>query len=272
MPTLKYINKLEDKRVLVFGGTSGVGFCVAEAALEHGARVTISSSNPERLARALDRLKASYPDKSDLVDGKACDLSDLDRQEANVQEVLRFATRDGPLDHISFSAGNVFKILPITEVTPADIQRSEAVRIFGPITIAKLSPTYIHQSPSSSLTITNGTMAEKPAPGWAVPASRGGALEALMRGLAVDLKPVRVNAVQLGTVHTELLNTLFNSMGLSTEQNEAARLKYERLTLVGRLGKPEEVAEAYLYCMKDHFVTGSVIKTNGGRYLAEPGL
>lgn len=267
MHSLKYTNKLFDKRVLVFGGTSGVGFCVAEAALEYGARVTISGSNSEKLAKALDRLKSSYPDKAQMVSGKTCDLSLLDKQEANVDNLLRFATSEGPLDHISFSAGDVFKILPLSEVTPTWVQKSETIRFYGPLTIAKLAPKYLRQSASSSLTFTSGTAGDKPPADWAVVASRVGALEALMRGLAIDLKPVRVNVVQLGAVQTELFDSLFNSMGLSTEQREAFLVKYTEGTLVGRLGIPEDAAEAYLYCMKDHFITGSVIKTNGGKLL-----
>lgn len=264
MASLKYTNKLSGKRVLVFGGTSGVGFCVAEAALEYGAHVTISGSSPEKLSRAIDRLKGSYPENVDMIDGKTCDLAKLDDQQTSVESLLSFATQGGALDHISFSAGDVFKFLPISEVTPAYLHKTEFVRIIAPTTIAKLAPKYMRQSTSTSFTITSGIATDKPPAGWAVMASHGGAIEALVRGLAVDLKPVRVNGVQLGAVRTEIFDTISERMSMTTEQLEASLDKYAQQTLVGKLGRPEEVAEAYLYCMKDCFVTGSVIRTNGG--------
>jgi NAD(P)-dependent dehydrogenase (short-subunit alcohol dehydrogenase family) len=78
-----------------------------------------------------------------------------------------------------------------------------------------------------------------------------------VRGLAVDLKPLRVNFVAVGAVHTEMLDRAVRSQGglLKTLESE---------TTVGRLGRPEDVAEAYIYVMKDHFITGSTIGTNGG--------
>jgi len=86
----------------------------------------------------------------------------------------------------------------------------------------------------------------------------GGALnEGISRGLAVDMAPIRVNLVAPGAIKTELFKNI----------PEHVIAAYERETTVKRLGRPEDVAEAYLYFMKDGFVTGSIIASNGGRLL-----
>lgn len=77
------------------------------------------------------------------------------------------------------------------------------------------------------------------------------------RGLAVDLAPIRVNAVSPGSVKTDLFD------GLSAEAIEGMR----KATLTGRLGRPEDLAESYLYAMRDGFLTGSTIHSHGGRLL-----
>ena len=75
-PRRKYTNKLHNKHVLIFGGTSGIGFCIAEACLEHGAHVTISGSNKARLDQSLSRLRNAYPDiPGSNIKGYTCDLS-----------------------------------------------------------------------------------------------------------------------------------------------------------------------------------------------------
>ena len=85
MSPTKYTSKLHDTRLLIFGGTSGMGFCVAEAAIEHGAHVCISGSKQYKLERALSRLQSTYPDSASEVSGHICDLSQPDSLRAQSQ-------------------------------------------------------------------------------------------------------------------------------------------------------------------------------------------
>ncbi|KAK0741352.1 hypothetical protein B0T18DRAFT_330792 [Schizothecium vesticola] len=256
----KYTAKLASRRVLVLGGTSGVGFCVAEAALEHGATVIISSSNPTKLSNTLSRLN---PTASLPVTAKACDLGSPDTVEANIQSLLAFATDSGrhPLDHVVFTAGDPLDTPRIEDATPASVMKLFQVRFLAAAMLAKALPGFIKKEASSSVTLTGGTNTDRPMPGWAFVAGVGAAIEGLMRGLAVDMKPVRFNVASLGAVHTELWG------GLEGEALEGFVEALRRQTLTGEVGRPEDVAEAYLYCMKDRFVTGEVVKTNGGRML-----
>lgn len=286
---LKYTSKLANQRVLILGGTSGIGFAVAEASLEAGLLVTISSSSSSKLSTALDRLRSSpaynYMSSSNItttaatpslagggiprLTGFTCDLSDPSTVEQSLQTLLDNATLEGrhKFDHVVFTAGDNISLTPISSITPQDYEKASAVRFTAPLVLAKLlsSLTYFNHSVSSSITFTGGTNTEKPSPGWSVVAAVGGALEGLVRGLAVDLKPTRVNLVSPGAVQTEL----FESIRAEQGEEQLARVLegFKKRTLTGTVGRPEDVAEAYLYFMRDRFVTGRVVSTDGGRVL-----
>lgn len=120
----KYTSKLSQTRVLVLGGTSGIGFCVAEAALEHGAHVYVSSSRQPKLDATISRLQTSYPDKATHISGQVCDLSDPSALEANLTALLEAAAAEGKIDHIVFTAGDALKVTPIAEATVVSKMRS----------------------------------------------------------------------------------------------------------------------------------------------------
>lgn len=123
----KYSNKLEGKRVLVIGGTSGIGFCVAEACVEFGAIVTVASSTQEKVEKTIERLTTSYPEAKDRVSGFPCDLAGAD-VEGNLKAVFEFATKDGKLDHLVNTAGDRFGQIAIADITAEKIQKMGQVR------------------------------------------------------------------------------------------------------------------------------------------------
>jgi NAD(P)-dependent dehydrogenase (short-subunit alcohol dehydrogenase family) len=256
---LKFINKLAGKRVLVLGGTSGLGFAVAQGAIEQGATVIISSSSSSKIALAVERLRAGYPDAAVRIAGYVCDLSNTDTVQANLEDLLGKATDNGAhkLNHLAYTAGAPNGV-GVTDISAEIIAKVQALSVVAPMTIAKLIPKFMHISSESSFTVTTGIIGYKPAPGWTLVALAGGALSGAILGLAGDLKPLRVNAVSPGTTETELIAPL------PTEVKEGFKAK----TLLGKLGQPEDVAEAYLYLMKDSFVTGTTIHSNGGALLA----
>ncbi len=255
----KFTDKLKGKKVLILGGTSGIGYCVAEAAIEFGAVVTIASSTSEKVKRAQKRLKEAYPDSANRISGKTCDLSKSETLESNLRALLEFTGKG--IHHIVQTAGDALKLVPVREVTPEILQTVSNVRFTSLLILAKLAPEYLAGGPECSITSTGGVNSMRPGPDWTVSASFGSGKEGMVRGLAVDLKPVRVNLVSPGAVDTELWGSI-------PEERRAGMFEmYKKATLTGRLGRPEDVAEAYLYCMKDEFVTGSVISTEGGRLL-----
>jgi NAD(P)-dependent dehydrogenase (short-subunit alcohol dehydrogenase family) len=261
----KYTSKLVGKRVLVFGGTSGIGLCVAEAAIEHGAIVIISGSKQEKLNDRLASLSSKYPQAAEAgrIKGYPCNLADMQSSESNMDKMLSEATKDGKLHHIAFLAGDTVSAPPIPQLNVDAIIKLGTVRFISVLLLAKMLPKYMDLSPANSLTTTGGTVADKPLPGGTLLSAWSGAQEAMMRGLAVDLQPLRINMVSPGAVDTALYD------GLVSKENKAAFLEQlAAATTTKEVGRPEDVAEAYIYAMKNRFTSGAVINSNGGRLLA----
>jgi len=254
MPS-KY-QKLASKHVLIIGGTSGIGFAVAEASLESGASVTVSSSSSSRVSSTVASLKSSYP--TGKVAGYVCDLS-TSSLETNIKELFE---KTGKLDHIVFTAGDKLAGMPIQDITLEKIIAAGQVRFFAPLLVAKIGSKYLNPGPQSSIILTTGGVAETPSPNWSVIASYAAGLHGMARNLALDLKPIRVNAVSPGAVDTELWKDF------SEEQKEIFMKSIREKVLTGKIGKPEDVAEAYLWLMKDSNVTGVVASTDSGHKLA----
>lgn len=255
----KYITKLRDKRVLIVGGTSGIGFAVAEACVEHGAHVIVASSTSAKVSKTIDRLKSAYPTFASNVSGTTCDLSKHETLEQNITALFEFVGKG--VHHVVFSAGDALKLIPLSEISSDYLRDSPTVRFLAPMILSKIAPQFMAPGPESSITFTGGTNSVKPAPGWGILAAYGAGLEGLTRGMAKDLKPMRVNLVSPGAVLTEIWDAI------PEEAREGLLEAFKADTLVGKLGTPEDVAEAYLYAMKDQFVTGSIISTDGGRIL-----
>ncbi|OJD28855.1 short-chain dehydrogenase [Diplodia corticola] len=295
MPSPRQAPKLSTQTVLVIGGTSGIGLAVAAEALAQSAQhVTIAGSNPAKLSAALSTLRAGISDGShQRISGHTCDLlgngDDDNDIETNLRALLdaTVATNGaGRIDHVAYTAGDAAALAALT--TPAAaltvdaIRAGGTVRFVGPLLLAKLLPAYVRRSPpaadgdgdgdgwryhSPSLTLTGGVNATRPAPGWTVAAAYGAALRGAVRGLAVDLAGVppcgiRVNLVEPGAVETPLWDGVAPGGG-----REAMRRRFAERSTVGRVGRPEDTAEAYVYLMKDGFAAGAVVESNGGTLL-----
>ena len=262
----EYTNKLNGQSLLVVGGSTGIGFAVAKAALENGMKVVISSSNQKKLDKAVTLLEShvkAIPTNSGSIAGKTCNLADTDNIDKNILVLLQFCTKDHvKLDHVVFTAGDFFKLPSLEDVTPADVAMTGKVRITGCIMLAKHLPNFINKVAQSSFTITGSTTQRVPKAGWSVVNGGGGAIEPLARGLAVDLRPLRVNSVLPGFVHTELFD------GFPDEAMEQMLPSMARESLVGKVGTASELAEAYLYLMKCTFASGSTVVVDGGREIA----
>ncbi|KAL2823551.1 hypothetical protein BDW59DRAFT_96534 [Aspergillus cavernicola] len=257
----KYTNKLHGSRVLIIGATSGLGFGTAEACLEHGiSKLILSSSSPTRIEATIAKLKTSYPSASASTEilGYPCNLADESTLEQNIQDLF---AQVGTIDHIIFTAGDAVMLTPFLEAGFDMIKQGGMVRFFAPLLVARYGYKNLAPGPASSITLTTGASGDKPIPGWTAVSSYLSGLQGMMRGLALDLKPIRVNLVSPGGVDTEMWDVL-------GDEGKAELVKeLARATFTGKVGKVEEVVEAFLYCMKDGNLTGSMISSNAGRLL-----
>ncbi|KAJ5826135.1 hypothetical protein N7474_003273 [Penicillium riverlandense] len=252
-------NKLANKNILLIGGTSGIGFAVAQQAFESGANVTISSSSEERVSNALDRLRASNPARASAARSYVADLSIREKLEKTIEDLLKYTAEPSPIDHIVFTAGNVPPLVPLAEASFDIFEAFLTVRFFGAMMVGKFASKYMAPSKCSSITLTTGTQSKKPS--FWLPPAVAGAVEGLMKGLAITLTPIRVNAVSPGFILTELTERM--PKGILERNVEKHKLQ----SLTKDVGHPEDTAEAYLYLMKDYFATGSTVATNGGVWL-----
>jgi len=236
---------LEGKHVVIIGGSSGMGLATAAGAAAAGAKVTIASSGQGRLDAAL----AALPDG---CEGVVIDA----RSEASVAGVL---ARIGELDHLVYTAGDSVTPRSLDEVPLDDARRLFDVRFWGAVTAVRHAAPRIRAG--GSVVLTSGTIAVRPSARAALMAAGAAAIEGLTRGLAVELAPVRVNAVRPGAVHTPMWD-------VAPEPQRTALLgALAERTVTKTVGDPGDIAAAHLYLMGNRFVTGSVLTVDGGAVL-----
>lgn len=236
---------LQNQRIVLLGGTSGIGLATALAALAAGASVVVVSSRSQRVAEALAVL-------GERAEGHAVDLAD----EAAVRSLFE---RLGPFDHLVYSAGESLQIGLLAETGIDAIRKAFDVRVFGAIAAVKHAAP--HLRPGGSVVLTSGVASLRPQKGWTAGASICGAMEAFTRALAVELAPIRVNLVSPGFVRTPLW------AGIPEAQREAMYAERGAALPVGRVGEAEDIAQTYLYLMTNRYATGQAVVVDGGGVL-----
>jgi NAD(P)-dependent dehydrogenase (short-subunit alcohol dehydrogenase family) len=238
--------ELHGQRVVILGGTSGIGLATAHAAARCGAEVTVVSRQPASVDRALAELPPG-------TGGRAADLTD--------PAVARSLFSDlGGIDHLVFTAGEPLALMNLADLDLDKAREFFALRYFG--ALAAVHAAAPHLRPGGSITLTTGTAGRRPAPGWAVAASICGAIESLTRALAVELAPIRVNAVCPGVVRSPLWASMTRASREQLYRDTAASIP------AGRVGETSDIARAYLYCLTQPFATGSILTVDGGTALA----
>jgi NAD(P)-dependent dehydrogenase (short-subunit alcohol dehydrogenase family) len=260
----KYLNKLQGQRVLIVGGTKGIGYGVAEAALEFGGAVIVASSKEQNVVAAVEQLKKSYPEASERVSGQLIDMVAQDLEAELERAFQTITSAGGKVDHIVETAGEGLTPITIDNATIEGLEQASRGRVAGTTILAKFARRYMHQRHTSSFTMTGGILGYKPPPGLGLVAGIAGAKDGLRRGLAVDMAPVRVNLVSPGFIHTTLIE---QRAGGNPEKLEEILKGAASQSLLNRVGTVEDVAEMYVSLMKSHFVTGSVIHVEGGYLL-----
>ena len=233
---------LNGQRVVIVGGTSGMGLATARAAAAAGADVTVASSSEHKVAAALTTLPPSCT-------GRTVDIRDEAAMAALFDEV-------GPFHHLVITAGDTFAPRPLTDTTSADVGQGLEVRFIRAVSAVRLASANL--APTGSVTFTSGQVAVRPLPGAALATAGAAAVEGLALGLAVELAPVRVNVVRPGPIETEMWDVY------PPEERAAHLAATAERTLTRTVGQPADVAAAYLYLMQNPFVTGTVLPVDGG--------
>lgn len=229
---------LKDKIVVVVGGATGIGFAVASAALRAGAEVCIGSRSQAKLDAALARL------------GQGARALTVDA--ASDSSVAEFFRAIGPFDHLAMCIKTELAHSPFLKSDQGVVQAAFDVKFWGQYRLARHAAASIR--PGGSLVLTSGAAAQRAVPGMSAQSAMNGAIEALARAIACELRPLRVNTVSPGVV--------------AAERPDPARSEWldkaaSQLPL-GRVGGRDEIAQAYLYLFANTYATGSVTVVDGG--------
>ena len=236
---------LEKRRVVIIGGSSGIGLAVAKEAASQGANVVIVSSKAERVQEAIRSIGGD-------VGGQAVDVSDEKAVES-------FFTNLGVFDHLVFTAGDSLQLHELVETDLKQARRAFELRYWSVLAAVKYGSPQIRNG--GSIVLTTGVAGRRPHKGWTVVASICGTIEALTRALAVELAPIRVNAVCPGVVRTNLWQSM------NADAREQLYESVGNSLPVGRVGEPYDIAQAYLFLMQEGFSTGQTVVVDGGTVL-----
>jgi NAD(P)-dependent dehydrogenase (short-subunit alcohol dehydrogenase family) len=235
----------DNKRVVIVGGSSGIGLAVAEKAALQGAEVVIVSSNAERVQEAVKSIGGK-------AQGQAVDVSDEKAVES-------FFTNIGAFDHLVFTAGDSLQLHELTDTDLKQARRAFELRYWSALATVKYGSPQIRNG--GSIVLTTGVAGRRPRSGWVIAASVCGTIEALTRALAIELAPIRVNAVSPGVVRTNLWQNMSSSEREQLFESVGKRLP------VGRVGEAHDIAQAYLFLMQEGFSTGQTVVVDGGAVL-----
>ena len=228
---------LTGKKVVVVGGSSGIGLATAELAKREGAAVIIASRNVTRLDAAAEKLNAI---------AIATDVT-------NDDSVINLFRRTGPVDHVVLTAAQL-RTGPFKTVPMDDVRSTMESKFWGAWRVARAAEF----RPGGSLTLVTGYLSVRPRPNSVIVGAVNGALESLAKGLALELAPVRVNAVSPGIIDTPIRAAMPEEARRDMLAKTAASLP------VGRVGVGEDVARQILAFMTIGFATGSIVYLDGG--------
>ncbi len=238
-------NNLSGKNVVIIGGTAGIGLATAVAASELGANVW-----------AAGRTQAHIDNAKELSEGKF----EVRRADTHMADELSAIFEEaGTIDHlVSAAIGGERTLKPFVEQTENEFKAAYG-KLWGYAKVVREGVSYLRES--GSITLVSGSPARKITPNTSALSCVGGSVENMVRCLAVELAPIRVNVVSPGTIDT----AMFDHLGEEKEERLRAMTAGH---LIKRGGTAGEVAEGLIFVMNNNFVTGTTVDVDGGRILS----
>jgi NAD(P)-dependent dehydrogenase (short-subunit alcohol dehydrogenase family) len=233
---------LKNRRVVVIGGSSGMGLATAKHLAAEGAHVMIASRSREKLDAALQ-----------VIGGNA-EARQLDFSKEDA--VREFFSLLGAFDHLVLTGAGLPAWGKLSDIQSPALESAFKTKFWGYFLCAKYGAPLIREG--GSILFTIGGAARSAIPGTAGVAAVNGAILCMAMTLAKELAPIRVNILSPGLVDTPAYNWM------SAEEKKAFFKQMGGNLPVGRVGKPDELAQAALYLLANGFTTGAILDVDGG--------
>ncbi|CAD6889302.1 unnamed protein product [Tilletia controversa] len=252
----KFVGTLKGTKVLLIGGSSGIGFGVAQHLIEEGASVAIASSSQSKVTDAVSRLndgEKQYNADSGRVSGHTVDLAGQGAEES----LKKLFEEVGKVDHLVYTAG-ILNPRPLKDQTYEHIVATGDVRFTSAILAVKTAVHGGYLKEGGSIVLTTGSAYQYPTPDWAVLGAYCGAFISLTRAFALEFssRNIRVNCVSPGPIKTEL----WAGIPPAVEEQLAAGV------LTGKVGRVEDVALTYVALIKNRNINGETVNDDGGGF------
>lgn len=236
---------LNNQRVVIIGGTSGMGLETARMLAASGAQVVISGRTHEKVEQALAGIEGA-------VTGEVVN--------ANSQEdTAAFFQRVGSFDHLVLTLGGNEGSGPFRTLDLALLRRAFDDKFWPVVIAAQTSLDFIRKD--GSLTIVTAITAHTPLPGGVALGAVNSALESMVRTLALELQPLRINAVAPGVIATPWWNKR------SEQEREKLFSQMAASIPVKRIGRSDDIAQVITMFISNTFLTGTIVDCDGGAHL-----
>ncbi|WP_321415545.1 SDR family oxidoreductase [uncultured Desulfobacter sp.] len=229
-------NLLKNKRILLVGGSSGIGLAVAKQAYKAGGELILASRN-------------AAEKNNELVTAVGHNIETYSFDVTSENEIVTALEKIGKIDHLVITARPYITPALFVETNLKQAQQAFATKFWGQYQLIQKAHGQIRQN--GSIIMTTGIAGEKIYKNFSTMAIINSAIEAFCRALAIELAPIRVNIV---------------SPGFVTPKSSQVE-KYAEQFPLGRIASPEEVADAYIYLMKSPYITGTTVVIDGGARL-----
>ncbi len=236
--------RFEGQKIVIVGGSSGMGLATAKMAAAEGATVVIASRSEDRLRQARARIQGK-------VELNTVNIMD----EGSIKG---FFDKIGEFNHLATPGSEAVRG-SFLELEVKEARKAFDSKFWGQYQLAKYGAPRIREG--GSITFFAGIWSQRPVFGAAVVAAINSAVEGLGRALAVELAPIRVNTVSPGIVDTPLYSGMEPGKRNAMFQGIAASIPAKRV------GRPEDIAQAVIYLMANGYTTGSTLYVDGGATL-----